>query len=63
MGHIARNCPKGSYNNNYSGGGGGGSGGPSNSYGGGSVKTCYSCGGIGHMSRTFVPSWRTLASN
>jgi hypothetical protein len=49
VGHIARNCPK----NSYGGGGGGGYG----SYGGGGGnygsqnKTCYSCGGIGHLSR------------
>ena len=47
IGHIARNCSKSqSYGNNYGGGYGGG---------GGAGKTCYSCGGYGHMSRMF--SW------
>lgn len=45
MGHIARNCPKSGFGNSY--GGGGAAGG----YGGGAGKTCYSCGGYGHMSR------------
>jgi cellular nucleic acid-binding protein len=50
VGHIARNCPKGG--SSYGGGGGGG--GFNSGYGGGGgfgQKTCYSCGGIGHMSR------------
>jgi cellular nucleic acid-binding protein len=49
MGHIARNCTKAasfggkpSFGNNYGGGSG---------FGGGAGKTCYSCGGYGHMSR------------
>lgn len=52
VGHIARNCPKGGAP--YGGGGGGGyqSGGYGGGGGfGGGQKTCYSCGGIGHMSR------------
>lgn len=40
MGHIARNCTKSSYGGSYGGG-----------FGGGAGKTCYSCGGYGHMSR------------
>lgn len=51
VGHIARNCPQngGGYGGGYGGGGRGGYGG---GYGaGGGQKTCYSCGGIGHMSR------------
>jgi cellular nucleic acid-binding protein len=48
IGHIARNCSKGAsygggFNSGYGGGGFGGS------------KTCYSCGGIGHLSRPFRP--------
>ena len=43
MGHIARNCPKAG--GNYGGGSYGGG------MGGGAGKTCYSCGGYGHMSR------------
>lgn len=43
MGHIARNCPKSQFGGNNSYGAGG--------YGGGAGKTCYSCGGYGHMSR------------
>lgn len=45
IGHIARNCSKGGapYGGGYGGGGYGGGG-----FGG---KTCYSCGGIGHVSR------------
>ncbi|ROV98806.1 hypothetical protein VPNG_08393 [Cytospora leucostoma] len=52
VGHIARNCPK-------SGGGfgaGAGAGGYGGGYGGGfggQQKTCYSCGGIGHMSHDY----------
>jgi cellular nucleic acid-binding protein len=48
MGHIARNCTRAG--NSYGGGYGGGGGG---NYGGASGKTCYSCGGYGHMSRKF----------
>ncbi|ODA80700.1 hypothetical protein RJ55_03659 [Drechmeria coniospora] len=51
VGHIARNCNKAGF-----GGGapyGGGAGGPGG-YGGGAGKTCYSCGGYGHMSRECV---------
>lgn len=48
MGHIARNCPKAvAYGGSYGGGGGGSFG----AAGGGAGKTCYSCGGYGHMSR------------
>ena len=53
VGHIARNCTKGG----SSFGGGGGGGGYGGGYGGGGGggynqnKTCYSCGGVGHMSR------------
>ncbi len=46
MGHIARHCTESSYGGSYGGGGGGGGG-----YNGGAGKTCYSCGGYGHMSR------------
>lgn len=42
IGHIARNCNKSSYGNNYGGG---------FQQQGGAGKTCYSCGGFGHMSR------------
>lgn len=42
MGHIARNCTKAGFGGGY-GGGFGGAG-----------KTCYSCGGYGHMSRTSI---------
>ncbi len=45
MGHIARNCTKSGF--------GGGYGGPGGYGGGGAGKTCYSCGGYGHMSRKF----------
>jgi cellular nucleic acid-binding protein len=48
VGHIARNCPKGS---SYGGGGGGFNSGYGGGQGGFGQKTCYSCGGIGHMSR------------
>jgi cellular nucleic acid-binding protein len=43
MGHIARNCTKAGagFGGSYGGGFGGG----------GAGKTCYSCGGYGHMSR------------
>jgi cellular nucleic acid-binding protein len=56
MGHIARNCTNSSGFNPYAAGGGGGSGGPrpggfGGASGGGAGKTCYSCGGYGHMSR------------
>jgi cellular nucleic acid-binding protein len=45
VGHIARNCSKGgSYGGGFNSGYGGGGG-----FGG--QKTCYSCGGIGHLSR------------
>ncbi len=44
MGHIARNCTKAGFGGSYGGGGAGG-------FGGGAGKTCYSCGGYGHMSR------------
>lgn len=50
VGHIARNCPKGG--SSFGGGGYGGG------YGGGGFnqnKTCYSCGGVGHMSRKSPP--------
>lgn len=50
MGHIARNCQKASYGNNYGGGFGGGAG--------GAGKTCYSCGGYGHMSRMSCHSFQ-----
>lgn len=46
MGHIARNCTKAGYGGSYGGGGGAGFG--------GAGKTCYSCGGFGHMSRTYL---------
>lgn len=46
MGHIARNCPKSGFGNSYGGGGAG--------FGGGAGKTCYSCGGFGHMSRKYL---------
>lgn len=45
MGHIARNCTKAGYGGGSYGGGFGGAG-----------KTCYSCGGYGHMSRTYIAS-------
>jgi cellular nucleic acid-binding protein len=48
IGHIARNCPKGG----PYGGGGYNSGGYGGGYGG--PKTCYSCGGIGHLSRMSI---------
>ncbi|KAF8889864.1 hypothetical protein BD779DRAFT_1519338, partial [Infundibulicybe gibba] len=45
-GHIARSCPEAaSGGGNYGGGGSYGGGG----FGGGQ-KTCYSCGGVGHLS-------------
>ncbi|KAI0514489.1 hypothetical protein F5B22DRAFT_229591 [Xylaria bambusicola] len=44
VGHIARNCPDAYGGNSYGGGYGGG----------GQGKTCYSCGGYGHMSRECV---------
>ncbi|KAF9014343.1 hypothetical protein BDQ17DRAFT_454275 [Cyathus striatus] len=60
-GHIARACPdSGASSGGYSGGGGGGaqsgnwdafSGGGG---GGGSQKTCFTCGGVGHLSRDCV---------
>lgn len=55
VGHIARNCPQnggqqGGYGGGY-GGGRGGYGGGQGGYGGQGQKTCYSCGGYGHMSR------------
>jgi cellular nucleic acid-binding protein len=62
MGHIARNCTKSGFGNSYGGSGGGGYGGAS---GGGAGKTCYSCGGYGHMSRmnTFIfPTLNALTS-
>lgn len=51
MGHIARNCTRsgGGFGGSYGGGGGYGGG------AGGSGKTCYSCGGYGHMSRKSPP--------
>ncbi|KAI0434284.1 hypothetical protein F5Y09DRAFT_266531 [Xylaria sp. FL1042] len=49
VGHIARNCPDAYGGNSYGGGYGGGGYG-----GGGQGKTCYSCGGYGHMSRECV---------
>jgi cellular nucleic acid-binding protein len=50
---MARNCPKGGFGGGYGGGGGYSGGG-----GYGAPKTCYSCGGFGHMSREwpdFIP--------
>lgn len=42
LGHIARNCNKGaSFGGGFNSGYGGGFG----------QRTCYSCGGIGHLSR------------
>lgn len=56
-GHIARSCPEGygggAYNNNSYGGYSGA--------GAQSSKTCYSCGGFGHMSRK-LPTGATTAS-
>ena len=50
MGHISRECPRGGAPGG--GGYGGGAGGYGGGFGGGaSTKTCYSCGGYGHMSR------------
>ncbi|TRX95196.1 hypothetical protein FHL15_003888 [Xylaria flabelliformis] len=49
VGHIARSCPDAYGGNSYGGSYGGGGG-----YGGGQGKTCYSCGGYGHMSRECV---------
>lgn len=51
VGHIARNCTADGQGGGYGGGyGGGGYGGGGRGFGGGQ-KTCYSCGGFGHMSR------------
>ncbi|KAI0196973.1 zinc knuckle domain-containing protein [Astrocystis sublimbata] len=52
IGHIARSCPDAGYGGNSYGGGGGYGGGYGG--GGGQGKTCYSCGGYGHMSRECV---------
>lgn len=52
MGHIARNCTRsGGFGNSY--GGGGGPAGYGGGGAGGAGKTCYSCGGYGHMSRKY----------
>ena len=55
-GHIARNCPRSGFGGQGGGQGGyqGGQGGYGGGFGGGAAgKTCYSCGGYGHMSREY----------
>ncbi|KAG9313311.1 cytochrome c oxidase subunit IV-domain-containing protein [Chiua virens] len=54
VGHIARSCPEGNANAGGYGGGGGGGGYGGGFGGGGGGKTCYTCGGVGHLSRDCV---------